>query len=737
MAIFEGVVKTIRFRNEENGWTVAMMLLNDGDEMDIVGIMPFIVEGERLRVTGELKEHPSYGWQIQEEYYESVRPETKEDILTYLEAGMIKGIGKKSAKKFVKAFGTELFQVIENEPERLCEIEGIGKKKAQEICESYQQDKDKQYIMTFLLRYGISATYANRIRNTFGNNTINVLKTNPYRLADEVDGIGFKKADSIALSMDYDRESPRRIESGIQYVLTDAASSAGHVFLPYDELLENACRLLETSRELTEGRLREMLLERRLTQSVVDETVAVYKNGMYEAEKETAMLLGHLLSRDVKQFYTEDDVQRLIDAYQEEQDVELCEEQRSGVVKAVTGSVTIITGGPGTGKTTGIRCIIDIMSRQGEVQLCAPTGRAAKRMSEATGCPAQTIHRLLEYSGQTRQFTRNADKPLDGKMVIVDEVSMVDIFLMRSLLCAIRPGMRLVLVGDSDQLPSVGAGNVLKDMIASGVVPVVRLTQVFRQAGESMIIQNAHRINHGEYPLLNGKKTDFFFERKDSPSAAAQSIVQLVMTRLPNYMGFDRIRDIQVLSPTKKTDLGVIALNAVLQNVLNPKTPGKPEVSRGDTVFRLGDKVMQIRNDYDIEWTRDDEDGVGVFNGDMGFITAIDRQKDGTDITVTFDDDRVAVYSSDMLIELELAYCISVHKSQGSEFPVVVMPMWNFPPLLMTRNLLYTAVTRAKKLVVIVGSENGIRRMTDNNYISKRYTALTQRLTEAVELHGN
>ena len=398
------------------------------------------------------------------------------------------------------------------------------------------------------------------------------------------------------------------------------------------------------------------------------------------------------------------------------------------MLAAVTEGVAVVTGGPGTGKTTSINCIIRLMRRMGRVELCAPTGRAAKRMSEATGCPARTLHRLLEYGGEGQGFARDEDNPLEADVVIVDEMSMVDIFLMRSLLKALRPGTRLILVGDADQLPSVGAGNVLRDLIAADVVRVVRLTEIFRQAGQSMIVVNAHRINRGEYPTLRNRETDFFMERRESVAQAAQSVVALVQTRLPNYMKLDSLRDIQVMAPMKRGDLGVFALNRALQQALNPAHRDKPELARGDVIFRLGDKVMQVRNDYDIEWTSPEKDGTGAFNGDIGFVVSVNRRE--LELTVEFDDGRRAVYDSSMLDELEPAYCMSVHKSQGSEFEAVVLPLFSGPPMLMTRNLLYTAVTRAKKLVVLVGRESCVRQMVDNNHILRRYSALTERLKQ-------
>ena len=495
-------------------------------------------------------------------------------------------------------------------------------------------------------------------------------------------------------------------------------------------LLYQAASLLGVDEDTLDNTLRELIIKRELICVPIDEIDAIYLPEMYEAEIDVSQRLIRMLNAAKSEEFS--GIEERIDAYEQEENVQLCAEQREGVTEAVTGGLTIITGGPGTGKTTGIKCMIHLMSRMGEVLLTAPTGRAAKRMSEATGCPAKTIHRLLEFSGEENVFARDEDNPLDARMVIVDEMSMVDLFLMRSLLHAIKPGTRLVMVGDADQLPSVGAGNVLGDLIASGVIPVVRLTQIFRQAGESMIVQNAHRINRGEMPIMNGKGTDFFIERRDSVQAAVESLVQLVSKRLPSYMPLDPLRDIQVLSPTKKGDIGVTQLNRVLQAVLNPPERGKPERARGDTLFRRGDKVMQVRNNYQLEWTRTGEQGQGVFNGDMGYVTGIDPEEHT--VEVTFDDERTAEYDDTVIEELELAYCVSVHKSQGSEFPAVVMPVWNWPPLLMTRNLFYTAVTRARKLVVLVGRENCVARMVGNNEIRKRYSALSRRLIEAKDM---
>ncbi len=729
MAVFECTVEDVTFRNETNGWTVLRVKL-DGEKSRLaaVGVMPFTMAGEHVRLTGDWVEHPEFGKQLKVTACESIAPTTKSGIEKYLGSGLIKGIGPATAKLIVQHFGVNTLEVLTEEPERLVEISGIGPKRARMIAESYQEQIEMRSTMLFLQKYDITPTLAMKIYKRYGQATQHVLESNPYRLVDEITGVGFRTADQIALSMGFDRDAPQRVDVGVKYVLTEAGSSAGHMFLPRQTLIDHSARLLGAQEETVDLSVRRLLLTGSLVEQPMGEMSAIYLTPFYEAEGEVARSLMNLLVTCEKGL-DEERADREIDQYEREEGVRLCAEQREGVLAAVTGGLTIITGGPGTGKTTGIKCIIELMSRRGEVVLTAPTGRAAKRMSEATGCPAKTIHRLLEFSGEEGVFMRNRENPLRCDMVIVDEMSMVDIFLMRSLLDALPDGTRLVMVGDADQLPSVGAGNVLGDLIESGVLPVVRLREIFRQEGGSMIVANAHRINRGEAPLLNGKDSDFFLERRDSVQAASESIRQLVSRRLPAYMGLDPMRDIQVLSPSKKTDLGVWELNRMLQETLNPPQYDKPELSRGDTRFRLGDKIMQIRNNYQLEWKRGDEDGLGVFNGDLGYITGID----GEDklIEVTFEDDRVAQYDESCLDELELAYCISVHKSQGSEFPAVVIPVWSFPPMLMTRNLFYTAVTRARRLVVLVGRESSMLSMIGNNRILRRYSALQERLMEA------
>ncbi len=726
MAKFEGTVEDIVFRNEQNGWTVAAIRIDGSGRTSAVGVMPFLSTGEHAIFEGELVEHREYGEQIRVVRYETTRPETKSAVEKYLASGLVKGVGPATAKLIVAHFGARALDVMESEPERLTEVEGIGKKRAKMIAESFAEQNEMRNTLVFLQEYGLSPTLSMKIYRAYGDMTERVLKSNPYRLVDEIEGVGFKTADEIASALGFSRESEFRLRSGIQYVLSEAVNGMGHMYLPEPMLREQAQKVLGASSEVVDNVLRALLLEKGLIAEDVNGDRAVYLPRTHEAECDVAKRLIWQRDTIVPPKISKDELIVEIEEYERKEHVTLCKEQREAVLAAALEGVAVITGGPGTGKTTSINCIIRLMRNMGKVELCAPTGRAAKRMSEATGCEARTIHRLLEYGGEGQGFARDEDNPIDAKVVIVDEMSMVDIFLMRSLLRALHPGTRLVLVGDADQLPSVGAGNVLRDMIAAEVVPVVRLTEIFRQAEQSMIVVNAHKINHGEYPVLRVKDTDFFIERKEAFPQAVQTVIGLVRDRLPKYLSVDSLRGIQVMAPMKRGDLGVFALNKALQEALNPAKPDKPELNRGDTIFRLGDKVMQIRNDYDIEWTNAGKEGTGVFNGDIGYVVELDRRE--SLMMVEFDDGRRAVYDSSMLDELELAYCMSVHKSQGSEFEAVVLPLMSGPPMLMTRNLLYTAVTRAKKLVVIVGREACVRMMVDNNHILKRYSALTLRL---------
>ena len=726
MARFEGVVEKISFRSDGSGFTVAQVKLEDGSRLAAVGLMPLLLAGERAAFDGDVVEHREYGRQIRVSFVESVRPESLDGIEKYLASGLIRGVGPATAKLIVEEFGARTLDVLESEPDRLTEVPGIGRKRAALIAESFLNHSQMRGSMMFLQRYGLSPALAAKVYRVFGDRTERVASENPYRLADEVEGVGFKTADRIALSMGFSLESEFRLKSGVRYALSEAANASGHMYLPLTELVEHARQMLGADEDLVDNAVRSLMISGGLEADDLDGETAVYLPWLYEAECDAAFRLIRLKRSFERQDLEEGRADRLIAEAEDEAGMELCPEQREAVCEVEREGVLVITGGPGTGKTTTLNCILKLLDEFGGAELCAPTGRAAKRMSEATGRPARTIHRLLEYAGEDGRFQRDEHNPLDCRAVVVDEMSMVDIFLLRALLRAIPQGTRLVMVGDKDQLPSVGAGNVLKDIIASGAVPTVTLTEVFRQAATSMIVRNAHRINRGAYPELNQRGTDFFLERRESVQSAVDSVVKLVTRRLPNYMGLDPLRDIQVMAPMKRSDGGVFALNAALQQALNPPAPGKPEMNRGEALFRLGDKVMQIKNNYGLQWRRGGEIGEGAFNGDIGFIREIDRL--GELVTVEFDDGREAEYGLQELEELELAYCMSVHKSQGSEFDCVVLPLVAGPRMLMTRNLLYTAVTRAKKLVVVVGREACLKNMVDNDYIDRRFSALDRRL---------
>ena len=725
MARFEGVVEKISYRNDENGFTVAQVKLESGERLAAVGAMPMLLAGERAAFEGELVEHREYGRQIRVSWVESIRPESLDGIEKYLASGMIRGVGPATARLIVESFGPRTLDVLESEPQRLTEVPGIGEKRAAMIAASFLEHNQMRGAMMFLQKYGLTPAMAARVYRAYGERTESVARENPYRLADEVEGVGFKTADRMALAMGFSLSSEFRLQSGLRYALNEAANASGHMYLPLTILVERARQMLGADEDLIDNALRALILSGGLEAEDIDGETAVYLPWYHEAETDAAFRLTRLL-RSFEGGGEAGLAERAVAEVEEEEAMRLCAEQREAVEAVEREGVLIITGGPGTGKTTTLKCILRLLDELGGAELCAPTGRAAKRMSEATGRPARTIHRLLEYAGEEGRFLRNEQEPLDCAAVVVDEMSMVDIFLFRALLRALRPGTRLVMVGDKDQLPSVGAGNVLKDMLESGAVPSVTLTEVFRQAASSMIVRNAHRINRGEYPEVRTRDTDFFLERKESMRAAVDSVVQLVTTRLPRYLGVDPLRGIQVMAPMKRMDAGVYALNAVLQQAINPSAPGKRELRRGEMVFREGDKVMQVKNNYDMGWTRGVEHGLGVFNGDIGYVAAADPHNE--ELTVAFDDGREALYALADLEELELAYCMSVHKSQGSEFDCVVLPLVSGPRLLMTRNLLYTAVTRARRLVVVVGREACMRAMVDNNYIDRRFSALDRRL---------
>ena len=714
------------FRNEENGYTV-LSCRAGRENVTVVGVMPETASGEQALFRGDWTTHPQYGRQFRAEQCELQAPSTLLGIERYLGSGLIRGIGPATARLIVQEFGKAALDILSEHPERLTEIAGIGKKRAAQIAQSFQEQYATRQVMVFLQTYGVSPSLAVKISKVYGARAQELIRQNPYRMVEDIEGVGFLTADRIALSMGVSPDSPERVSAGLIYALQDAANSAGHTFLPTAELLQAAGRLLRVPAEQLQTRLNALLLSRKLRSHVVDDVEGVFLPQLWQAESEIARRLRALLA--ASQTVMGGAVSAQIRHFEQAHDIRFSETQKKAISMAVQRGLLVITGGPGTGKTTIINCILSLLDTE-SVLLAAPTGRAAKRMSEATGHEAATLHRLLEYGGEDGAFMRDEENPLDCTCLIVDEMSMVDVFLMRAFLRAVPQGTRLILVGDADQLPSVGAGNVLGDILKSGAVPSVRLTEIFRQAETSLIVRNAHAINRGEMPILNQKGGNFFFERRPYGEEAAQTIVELCSARLPGFLRTsDPLRDIQVLSPTKKGACGVYALNAQLQAALNPPSPRKKELAYGDKVFRVGDKVMHIKNNYQLEWeNRQGEEGQGVFNGDMGTVLAVDEEDKA--LTILFDDDRRADYEYAMLEEIELAYCLSVHKSQGSEFTCVVMPAVGGPPMLLTRNLFYTALTRARQLVVLVGREDAVAAMVRNNHIARRYTALAERLAE-------
>ncbi len=733
MEKIEALVTDVSFRNDENGFTVLQVRLDDGRRTAAVGVMPELASGERVIFSGDWGEHPQYGKQIRVAMCEVVKPTTARGVERYLASGLVRGIGPATAKQIVQHFGQDALDIMQYAPERLKEIDGIGTKRAKMIAESFAEQNQMREAMVFLQAYGITPSLSMKIYKVYGERAQAVVRENPYRLVEDIDGVGFKTADGIAASLGIAKDAPGRMRAGVLYVLSEASASNGHTYLPRETLVYQTAKLLGVPEEMTENALQALLMDQALVARQMAEHVAVYLPRAYKAEVEAAR---RLLDLHAALPYTPDPrLEREIAIWQSKTGITLSLEQIKAVRAAVTEGVSVITGGPGTGKTTIIRCILALLDEGAEVLLAAPTGRAAKRMSEATGREAKTLHRLLEYGGEEGVFARDAENPVEADALIVDEMSMVDVFLMRSLLRALVPGTRLILVGDADQLPSVGAGNVLGDILIRGAIPFMRLTEIYRQAAESMIVTNAHKINHGEAPVLNSRGGDFFLERCETGVQAAERIVELVSSRLPPYLGMDALKDIQVLSPMKKGECGVWALNRLLQERFNPARDGSAERAYGDTVFRVGDKVMQTKNDYQMAWSKPllglDEEGQGVFNGDMGQVLAIDPEE--RTLTVRFDDEREAVYEDAQLENLELAYCISVHKSQGSEFPAVVMPAVGGPPMLLTRNLFYTAVTRARRMVVLVGREAAVWQMVQNNHITRRFSGLCEWLHSATE----
>jgi len=732
---FEGIVEQIIYCNENNGYTVCDIRVGRR-LITLVGYIPGLGIGETIFVSGTWVVHQDYGKQLKVESYERRLPKTTDAIFKYLASGVIKGIGEATAKKIVDTFGDDTIRVLQFEPIRLSEIKGISAEKALRIGQAFMEQEQIRQVVMFLQSYGISANYAVKVWKKFGEKSIEEIKRNPYRLTDEDINIGFRIADRVAISIGIDTCSKFRIQSGVQYALS-AAVQKGHVYLPVNVLVPYTARLLGVNDEIVEEALGGMIFE----QSIYIEKSnpdRVYLSALYTAERYVCRKIYQICAAEPeKKIYN---LEKTLKEVENEQHLTYTDKQLEAIRCSASGSILVVTGGPGTGKTTLIKGIISFFRKQGmKVVLAAPTGRAAKRMTEASGTEAKTIHRLLEtgYIGDdegSRNFRKNEQDPIEADVVIIDEASMVDVLLMHALLKAIVPGTRLVFVGDVDQLPSVGPGRVLSDMIDSGVLNVVRLDQIFRQAEESSIITNAHLINKGKYPVVNTQNEDFFFINKIHPQDTAEAILELCTSRIPEKFGLDPMRDIQVLSPMKKGPAGIFYLNAVLQKRLNPPRPDLMEKRYGDTVFRENDRVMHIKNNYSLSWRNNGESitaGEGVFNGDMGIIQKIDTENGY--LTVSYDDGKVVEYDFDMLDQLELAYAITVHKSQGSEFPAVVIALSGVPPMLACRNLLYTAITRARRLVVLIGDINILRNMVDNNTENERFTGLKEKLCDIFE----
>lgn len=733
METITGFVEHIVYRNEENGYTVLNLASNEEDEVTCVGVFQMISEGESLELTGEYTVHPSYGPQFKVQQYSIKAPEDIASIERYLGSGAIKGVGAALAARIVRKFKEDTFRIIEEEPERLAEIKGISERKAQEIAQQTEEKRELRQAMIFLQNYGISLSLAVKIYQTYQLDMYRIIQENPYRMAEDVAGIGFKIADEIAHRVGIHLDSDFRIRSGIMYVLQQA-SLEGHTYLPEELLTRRACELLGVDASGVEKHYMDMAIDRKLILKQSEAEVQIYASTFYYMELNVAVMLREL---NVKYDFSETVVEQRIRKIEQLSELELDEMQRTAVKEAVRSGLLVITGGPGTGKTTTINTIIQYFESEGmDIALAAPTGRAAKRMSETTGYEAKTIHRLLELSGGMDEhagFERNEQNPLETDVIIIDEMSMVDITLMHNLLKAVVAGTRLILVGDVNQLPSVGPGCVLKDIIDSHACNVVRLNRIFRQASESDIIVNAHKINRGEPVSLDNKSRDFFFLKRYDANVIISICIQLIRQKLPKYVNASPF-DIQVLTPMRKGLLGVERLNTILQQYLNPPDGKKAEREHGQTIFRVGDKVMQIKNNYQAEWEIRSrynipiEKGLGVFNGDMGIVREINSFSET--LTVEYEERRMVEYPFKELDQLDLAYAITIHKSQGSEYPAVIIPLLTGPRMLMNRNLLYTAVTRARKCVTLVGDEKAFYNMEANVNEQKRYSGLRDRLEE-------
>jgi exodeoxyribonuclease V alpha subunit len=719
----KGTVEEIIYKNEENGYVIAVI---DHEDMPVYikGTIPFIAEGDQMIFRGRYVVHKTYGEQFDVESCETITPSNVEDIERYLASGLIRGIGPATAFRIVEKFGEDALDIIQYNPEKLTEVAGIGSSKAAIIAESFIDQRVVKNVMLFLQKYGVSVVYGMKIYKLYGQEAIRIISENPYCLADDIDGIGFKKADEIAQKMGVVPASPYRLTSGIQYVLHQYVNG-GHTYIDKVSLIRLAGERLGVDIEAVESILSDMIIKGDVFFTTLKGVEVIFPTHLYDAEKGVFTQL--LALNDAPYKLIEEDLDVLVEAFGQEEAIALDALQVDAIKHSVKNGVMVITGGPGTGKTTIIKGIIKLFETYNfSLLLAAPTGRAAKRMTEATHRESKTIHRLLEYSyieGVGQGFNKKADNPLVADVVIIDEVSMVDTVLMNHLLNAIPLGTRLILVGDADQLPSVGAGNVLRDIIDSDMIYTVRLKEIFRQGQESMIVTNAHKINRGEAPLLNEKNQDFYFIHKRSHRDIVETIRALCKDRLPDYYNFDPIKDIQVLAPMKNSDIGTLNLNKILQESLNPKSAIKEEKVFPTRTYREGDKVMQIRNNYELTWElANGTGGKGVYNGDIGLITLLDNRE--RVLEVLFDDGKRCLYSFDQLDDLILAYAATVHKSQGSEFKVVVMPISYGPPMLLSRNVLYTAITRAKELVVLVGDERYLHEMIKNNNNQERHSGL-------------
>ncbi len=727
----EGNVIEIIYSNPENGYTVCELDSKEEGLFTATGYMPYISEGEHVVLHGMWVTHHEYGEQFKCEYYETLMPQDENAILQYLSSGIVPGIREATAKKLVAHFGTEVLNIMLADPMRLSEIKGISESRAQKIGEEFSALQSVQNIVMFLQQYRVSANMAVKVHRALGNDAVERIKKNPYILADRVEGVSFKTADNIAYMMGIEKNNPERIRTGLKYFLYQAAYSSGHTYLPLEVLVEHGAYNLEITEDEARNSLSELVFEKDIVFDEVDGQKVCYLANYAKSERYVARRVISLAEND-DELIPETECEKLIEEISEEEEIELAPEQFMAVKAVAKSGCVVITGGPGTGKTTTINTMIKLLERLGKkIALTAPTGRAAKRMSQVSGLEAMTIHRLLgvqKSDGENHHiFCHDEEEPLDADVLIVDEVSMIDISLMEAFLRAVKPGARVVLSGDADQLPSVGAGNVLRDIIGSDTVPVIKLRRIFRQAQESLIVLNAHRINNGEFPDLGRRDSDFFYMQRREPEHIAHTIADLYKNRLPNTYDINPTSDIQILSPSKKGVSGTVSLNNIIQNEVNPPDMMKQEIAYGKRVFRVGDKVMQTKNNYDICWLRDDgEEGSGIFNGDMGVIASIsliDKY-----MNIVFDEDRLVRYEFGNLDELELAYAITVHKSQGSEFPVVIMPLSNFAPMLMCRNLFYTAVTRAKQMVILVGTPEACAKMVSNASEKKRYSGLLEKL---------